>query len=531
MGGDISFGGELFLTANVYETPSLLQRSGLGPSSVLQRLGVQRAQIHTAAHEQVGKGYWNNIYISRQFGSTFNFDLRFGQDMGENDRLHTFSKKAMFGIEARIRGDYDLPSGWLDLECSSDMPRGKVEATATNMRPGGQWPHEADLDAFLTVVMDCAQAYFLDTWWPFYKAFKANNFNAAVDSFINGHGGLRNRVKNSGSPSATNFGPRWSQDGELRRTLEGQWRGDTDSIHYGGSCHACVDKQTFLLHGSTNVRIADLSVFEQPLPGNTMAAAYTIGHYVAKFVASQRSLTLTSKGAFRQLYDYRRTDLTRYKFAADLSRGYESLYNMDGSNLLQDWLYGRVQDHEFYHKQHDNAVCGITVENHVNQFLISKGSYHNFAVKFYTKVSEKVNSGFQVRSFIDPSKSRGAELFGPQLEVEDEDVGLFYHEGFGEIVSEGHAGMKNAWKVEGWNEYEVVVYDNEYYWRVNGVEKIVMFNQPSTAGYQIRDRIGLQVHYPMLPTDAGGESCFKHIIVKKLTSKNEAEEEKRRMQR
>merc|ERR1712003_307153 len=166
-----------------------------------------------------------------------------------------------------------------------------------------------------------------------YKAFRNNNFDAAVDAFINGHGGLKNRVKSGGTPSASHSGPRWAEDGELRNTLKGQWHGDTDSIHYGGSCHACVDQQTFLLKGSTNVRIADLSVFEQPLPGNTMAAAYTIGHYVAKFVASQKEPTLTSKGAFRQLYDYRRTDLTRYKFAEDLSRGYESLYNMDGSNL------------------------------------------------------------------------------------------------------------------------------------------------------------------------------------------------------
>jgi len=76
-----------------------------------------------------------------------------------------------------------------------------------------------------------------------------------------------------------------------------------------------------------------------------------------------------------------------------------------------------------------------------------------------------------------------------------------------------------------------VVYDNEYYWRVNGVEKTVIFNQPNTEGYQIRNRIGLQVHFPMLQTDAGGESCFKHIIVKKLNSRNEAEDEKRRMSR
>jgi len=413
------------------------------------------------------------------------------------------------------------------------MPRGKVEATATNMRPEGQWPHQADPDAFFTVVIDCAQAYFLDTWWPFYKAFKKNDFSAAVDDFITGHSSLRSQMKSAGSPTATNFGPRWSKDEELRKTLKGQWQGhhDWDSIHYGGSCSACVDKQTFLLHGSTNVRIADLSVFEQPLPGNTMAAAYTIGHYVAKFVVSSKTPTLVSKAAFKELYDYRRMDLTRYKFEDDIKRGYVSLYKMDGSNLLQDWLYDMVQEHEFYHKQHDNAVCGITSENHFNQFLISKGSYHNFAVKFYTKVSKDVNSGFQVRSFINPDQSTGAQLFGPQLEVDDSDVGLFYHEGFGEIVSPGDADMYNAWNVEGWNVYEAVVYDNEYYWRVNGVGKSITFSQPDTNGYQIRDRIGLQVHSPILPTDVGGESCFKHILVKALSNRNEAEEEKRHMSR
>merc|ERR1712151_894365 len=165
-----------------------------------------------------------------------------------------------------------------------------------------------------------------------YKAFKNSNFQSAVDAFIQGHGGLRQRVKDGGNPSASNSGPRWSDDAELRRTVEGQWKNDRDSIHYGGTCHACVDQSTFLLHGSTNVRIADLSVFEQPLPGNTMAAAYNIGNYVAKFVVSQEKPALNSKADFRQLYDYRRNDLTLHRFKGEIDRGYTSLYKMDGSN-------------------------------------------------------------------------------------------------------------------------------------------------------------------------------------------------------
>jgi hypothetical protein len=531
--GVIAIKGQLLIAANVYETPSLLQRSGVGPQEALQKLGVSPASIHMPIHEEVGNGYWNNIYISRYFGSSFDFDLRFGQDLGSNDRMHTFARRKMFGIDARVRGDHDLPGGWLDIECSSDMPRGVVRASGTNMRPDGQWPHEVDFDAFIKVCADCAQAYFLDTWWPMYKAFRGNNYHAAVDKFLKGYWGLKDRIKAAGPPSATNSGPRWSDDGELMSGMKGQWndaaRGDVDSIHYGGSCHKCVDQKSFLLHGSSNVRIADLSVYNMPTPGNTMAAAYNIGHYVAKFVISGKPVTLTSKEAFRGLYEYRSGDLTNQKFHDDINNhGYKSLYSMDGSNLLSGWLYDMIQDHEYYHNNVENGVCGITVDNKVNQFLISEGSYTNFALKFFVKIAPGLNSGMQVRSYV-PSQAQGAQVFGPQLEIDDDDVGLFYHEGHNNIVSQGDSGMKSVWNVGGWNTYEAVIYDNSYYWRVNGKDKTVTFDQPDRQGFQIRDRLGLQIHWPMEGQQVGGEACWKHILVKELRSSQEAEQERARI--
>jgi hypothetical protein len=528
--GDIPVGGEVIVAANVYETPSLLHRSGLGPKAVLRELNVNPAAIHSPIHEKVGEGYWNNIYVSRYFDAIFSFNLRFGQDFSSGDRLHTFARRKMFGIEARIRGDHDVPGGWLDLECSSDMPRGSVAASGEDMKPNGKWPYEADLDGFITVVADCIQAYFLDSYWPMFKAFKGDDYGWAVDTFLKKkHSGLRSMIKAAGPPSAENSGPRWVDYEELREEMTWRWgdsaRGDVDSIHYGGSCHECVDKRTFLLHGSTNVRIADLAVFSQPLPGNTMAAAYTIGNYVAKLLSERRPIQLQSKESFQNLLEYRKTDLTYYRFADDIdNHGYKPLYKMDGSNLLDGWFYDMIQDHEFYHNHIEQGVCGITFANRFNQFLISEGAYYNFALKFCVKIAAGLNSGVQIRSYVEPGRSTGAQLFGPQLEIDDDDVGLFYHEGV-RVVSGADAEMVKAWKREEWNAYEAVMYDNRYYWRVNGKEKELTWDFDNKDYLQIHNRIGLQVHWPMDQNDVGGESCWKHILVKELKSSSEADGE------
>jgi hypothetical protein len=531
--GDIAVGDQVILACNVYETPSLLQRSGVGPSAVLNKLNVNPAPFRSAVHEDVGKGYWNNIYVSRYFNSIFNFDVRFGQDMAGEDRMHTFARRKMFGIEARIRGDFDLPGGWLDVECSSDMPRGSVEASGNDLRPDGTWPHDVDRDGFIRVCADCIQAFFLDSYWPMFKAFRGDNYGWAVDSFYKQDGGLRNAIKAAGPPSPGNHGPRWADNGDLAWQLKQKWQealgGDVDSVHYGGSCQGCIDKQSFLLHGSSNVRIADLSVFSQPLPGNTMAAAYTIGNYVAKLISGGQQSTLQTKSSFQDLLDYRKMDLTYFKFEDDLrNHGYQSLYKMDGSNLEEDWLYNMVQDHEYYHNPRENGVCGITFANNVNQFLISKGAYYNFALKFYVKIEKGINSGMQVRSYVEPGQSTGAQVFGPQLEIDDDDVGLFYHEGCC-VKSEKDPAMVAAWNRDGWNVYEAVIHDNRYYWRINGAEKEITFDFDAKTHLQIHNRIGLQIHYPGADSEVGGEACWKHILVKELNSAADANNEISRM--
>jgi len=159
-----------------------------------------------------------------------------------------------------------------------------------------------------------------------------------------------------------------------------------------------------------------------------------------------------------------------------------------------------------------------------NQFLISKGAYYNFAMKFYVKIAAGLNSGVQVRSYVEPGRSTGAQLFGPQLEIDDDDVGLFYHEG-DRIISGADPEMVKEWNIEGWNAYEAVIYGNRYYWRVNGKEKELTWDFDSKDWLSIHNRIGLQVHWPMQDSDIGGQACWKHILVKQLNSATEANRE------
>ena len=57
-------GGEVLLTAGVYETPTLLQRSGVGPASVLTRMGQDcHLSVPSPAAEQVGRNFWSNLVL------------------------------------------------------------------------------------------------------------------------------------------------------------------------------------------------------------------------------------------------------------------------------------------------------------------------------------------------------------------------------------------------------------------------------------------------------------------------------------
>jgi len=113
--------------------------------------------------------------------------------------------------------------------------------------------------------------------------------------------------------------------------------GDADSVHYGGSASLgkVIDPETFKPFGLDGVRVADLSAFKEPTPGNTMAAAYTIGHFVAKFLVSNAALPepLSTEKEKARLAA-KRSSFAWHKYKTELaSEGFEFLYLPDGSNF------------------------------------------------------------------------------------------------------------------------------------------------------------------------------------------------------
>jgi len=146
----------------------------------------------------------------------------------------------------------------------------------------------------------------------------------------------------------------WSEDAPLVEAIR-DWRlfylgpksstndfgaggyGEADSVHYGGSASLgkVVDPETFKPFGLDGVRVADLSAFKEPTPGNTMAAAYTIGHFVAKFLVSNAALPepLSTEKEKARLAA-KRSSFAWHKYKTELaSEGFEFLYLPDGSNF------------------------------------------------------------------------------------------------------------------------------------------------------------------------------------------------------
>ena len=263
----LTAGGELVLAANVYETPTLLQRSGVGPAAVLARNGVKRlAAVPHEVAEHVGRNFWSNLYLSR-----LDYRRPFLQAPTPafvppgRSRVHQIFQAQRGGTLHSLRADIARDS--LDLEDGTCMAGGTVEESGEPFNPSVKYSWE------LPQCARVAAAVFVTSLEVYSKRIQALEFafHGDGDQIVN--------------PPPSD----WAADPRvIDAMLAILNRGVPDSIHNGGTCSmgSVVDSATFKLRGLSNVRVADLSVYPSNLPGNTMAAAFTIGRFVARCPAS-----------------------------------------------------------------------------------------------------------------------------------------------------------------------------------------------------------------------------------------------------
>lgn len=142
----------------------------------------------------------------------------------------------------------------------------------------------------------------------------------------------------------------------------------------------------------------------------------------------------------------------------------------------------------------NGEITGKSVLNSPNTFLITENNYSDFILEYDMYIEdEKINSGVQVRSNIDPGFANGA-VYGYQVECEgtarawtggiyDEKRNLWLY------TLEYNPGAKTAFKVGEWNHFRVEAVGTRIRTFVNNIAAADLIADFSPEGF-----IGLQVH-------------------------------------
>ena len=303
------------------------------------------------------------------------------------------------------------------------------------------------------------------------------------------------------------------------------------------SLGAAIERGSFLVNDTANLRLADLSALPSPAPGNTMAAAYTLGRYVAHHLTLRRSPQLGSAADFAAARSALVDEYTKLRFRHELIGGAEGggaegggghhtmLVLSDGSNLPDDFHTELPRIHAFGYDADERALCGTTGDGH-NEFLIGRAELPAaFELLFDVRLPDGLNSGMQLRSaMLDGS---AAVLHGPQVEIAHQLPGAIWSE-----AAENRWLMRPAadrlalavarWSSGGWNQYKVTVVGTSYNVSVNGEfvgHLLYDFNSsvwPPLATAVARNRLGFQVHSPYRPSQVGERVCWRHVMLRPL---------------
>ncbi len=199
--------------------------------------------------------------------------------------------------------------------------------------------------------------------------------------------------------------------------------------------------------------------------------------------------------------------------------GWVSLFN--GANLNGWEQKTGKAEYEVY----QGTILGTSVENSPNSFLVTTKSYKDFELELEVKLDPKLNSGIQIRSYVNDGATRGMPVSGPQIEIYTaaEDIsysGFIYGEGMniGGWLTPKERHIKHGHYKNGeWNHYRIVAQGATIQTWVNGQQ---VSNLTHEKAYEMCPDgfIALQVH--SIPKRLKGQGPFKvqwrNIKIKEL---------------
>jgi hypothetical protein len=181
------------------------------------------------------------------------------------------------------------------------------------------------------------------------------------------------------------------------------------------------------------------------------------------------------------------------------SDGWKPLFNGED---LSEFI---IEDGKATYEVKDGVITGTTVVPSPNTFLATQATYANFELEFEVLVSDKLNSGVQIRSRSrvgDEGKLKAGRFYGPQVEIEASpgQSGYVYGEATGRGWLSPEPGSKdpavnqhNLFKNGEWNHYRIVAQGARIQTFING-QLVADLTDEEIYKTHPEGHIGLQVH-------------------------------------
>lgn len=185
-----------------------------------------------------------------------------------------------------------------------------------------------------------------------------------------------------------------------------------------------------------------------------------------------------------------------------------------------------IEDGKATYQVKDGVITGTTAVPSPNTFLATREIYGDFELEFDVMVSDKLNSGVQIRSRSRTEadgKLPEGRFFGPQVEIEASpgQSGYVYGEatGHGWLSPEPKSNdpsvnQHDIFKNGEWNHYRIVAQGARIQTFINGQPIADLTNEEIYATHS-EGHIGLQVHgipeklHPM-------QVSWKNLIIREL---------------
>lgn len=178
--------------------------------------------------------------------------------------------------------------------------------------------------------------------------------------------------------------------------------------------------------------------------------------------------------------------------------GWKPLFN--GTDLT-DFI---IEDGKATYEVNDGVITGTTAVPSPNTFLATKAVYGDFELEFEVRVSDKLNSGVQIRSRSRTEADGGqiGRFHGPQVEIEASpgQSGYIYGEATGrgwlspEPKSKDPAVQQHTFFKNGaWNHYRIIAQGPRIQTFING-RPVADLSDGEIYKTHPEGQIGLQVH-------------------------------------